>query len=116
MPTLHHIDERAHSAADPAVIYAMLLDRPNWPTWSPLESFEHESDGDSGPEKVRQLWLYRYMLESNGRLAAGGGRSGQTGRVLSSGRRDDQLKSFCFNPGTVHRQGEGWNHIFSRSH
>ena len=28
------------------------------------------SDGESGPEKVRQLWLYRYMLQSQGRPAA----------------------------------------------
>ncbi|GAA3932312.1 PD-(D/E)XK nuclease family protein [Hymenobacter algoricola] len=28
------------------------------------------TDADSGPEKVRQLWLYRYMLESQDRPAA----------------------------------------------
>lgn len=42
----------AVSAAPASVIYAMLLDRPSWPTWSPLGSFEPEHDGVDGPQSV----------------------------------------------------------------
>ncbi len=46
------IEASAVSTASAAVIYAMLLDRPSWPSWSPLGSFEPEHDGIDGPQSV----------------------------------------------------------------
>lgn len=46
------IDKTAQSPAAPDVLYELLLHRQGWPEWSPLGSFEHERDGDDGPDSV----------------------------------------------------------------
>jgi hypothetical protein len=33
---------QARSAAEPAIIYAMLLDAPSWPGWMAIDSIEVE--------------------------------------------------------------------------
>ena len=58
MAKLQHIDKKAHSDADPHTVYAMLLDRPAWPSWSPLESFEPETDGADGPRSVGAIGTF----------------------------------------------------------
>ena len=58
MPKRHEIDRRAHTTASPAAVYAMLLDRPTWPTWSPLDGFQHETDGDSGPNSLGAIGTF----------------------------------------------------------
>lgn len=58
MSRLHHIDRTAHSAAPAATIYAMLLDRTTWPSWSPLVSFSAESDGPDGPQSVGAIGTF----------------------------------------------------------
>ncbi len=50
--TEQHIDERAHSAATPAQVYALLVDGASWPTWSPLGSFALEREGPTGGESL----------------------------------------------------------------
>lgn len=58
MAKLHHIDQSAHSAADARTIYSMLLDRPTWPSWSALDSFAHETDGDDGPNSLHAIGTF----------------------------------------------------------
>jgi len=58
MAKLHHIDQSAHSSADAGTIYAMLLDRPSWPSWSALESFAHETDGADGPNSLGAIGTF----------------------------------------------------------
>jgi len=58
MAKLHHIDQSAHSSADASTIYAMLLDRPTWPSWSALESFTHEKDGVDGPNSLHAIGTF----------------------------------------------------------
>src|SRR5207248_1312144 len=38
----HHIEQTAHTTADPASVYALLRDGATWPAWGPIESFELE--------------------------------------------------------------------------
>ena len=58
MARRHEIDRRAHTAADAPVVYAMLLDRPTWPTWSPLDGFQHEADGTDGPNSLGAIGTF----------------------------------------------------------
>lgn len=58
MAKIQHINETAHSQASPATLYAMLLDRPTWPNWSPLDSFEPEVDGRDGPRSVGAIGTF----------------------------------------------------------
>lgn len=58
MARIQHIDKTAHSEAGPATVFAMLLDRPTWPTWSPLGSFEPEIDGAAGPGSVGAIGTF----------------------------------------------------------
>lgn len=58
MAKRHEIDQRAHTTAPPEVVYALLLDRPTWPTWSPLDGFEHEQDGIDGPNSLSAIGTF----------------------------------------------------------
>lgn len=58
MATRHEIDRRAHTTASAEVVYAMLLDRPTWPSWSPLDSFQHEADGNDGPNSLGAIGTF----------------------------------------------------------
>ena len=48
------IDVEVHTAADPAAVYALLIDGSTWPTWSPLDSFELERPAADEPEGVER--------------------------------------------------------------
>jgi hypothetical protein len=52
-----HIDVEAVSEADPGTIYRLLADGSTWPSWSPIESFELEAEGD--PEGVGAIRVFR---------------------------------------------------------
>jgi hypothetical protein len=52
------INRTAVTSATPDIVYALLLDRPTWPSWSPLESFEHESDGIDGPNSLGAIGTF----------------------------------------------------------
>jgi Polyketide cyclase / dehydrase and lipid transport len=58
MATLHHIDKSAHTTASPSIVYAVLLDRPSWPSWSPLAAFEPGPDGSDGPRSVGAIGTF----------------------------------------------------------
>jgi hypothetical protein len=53
------VDVEAVSSADPATIYALLVDGSTWPRWSPIESFELERPGDPPPEGVGAIRVLR---------------------------------------------------------
>lgn len=53
------IDIRAHSAAAPATVYALLVDGATWPDWSPMDSFSLERPGDDGGESVGAIRVFR---------------------------------------------------------
>jgi hypothetical protein len=48
------IDVRVPTTAEPATIYALLLDGSTWPTWSSLDSFEmvRGADGELGAVRL----------------------------------------------------------------
>lgn len=50
MSRRREIDVRAHAAAPPAALFALLADGSSWPSWSPIESFRLERPGDPPPE------------------------------------------------------------------
>ncbi len=50
MSRRREIDVRAHAAAPPSVVFALLADGASWPSWSPIEAFELERPGDPAPE------------------------------------------------------------------
>lgn len=54
-----NIDVRVPAAAPPDVIYRLLRDGATWPTWSPLGSFELESEGTSEPEGIGAIRIFR---------------------------------------------------------
>lgn len=52
---VQRIQHTATTTADPAGVYALLLDGASWPTWSPIDSVElegHGSDGHVGTVRV----------------------------------------------------------------
>jgi len=54
-----HIEHHATTSADPATVYALLRDGASWPSWSPIDAFELERRGDSGPEGVGAVRVLR---------------------------------------------------------
>ncbi|MEQ1700193.1 MAG: SRPBCC family protein [Ilumatobacteraceae bacterium] len=58
MAKRHEIDRTAHTTAPADVVYALLLDRPTWPTWSPLDGFQHEVDGADGPNSLGAIGTF----------------------------------------------------------
>lgn len=57
--TRQHIEHRATTTAEPAIVYALLRDGAGWPTWSPIESFELERQGVGEPEGVGAVRVFR---------------------------------------------------------
>jgi uncharacterized protein YndB with AHSA1/START domain len=53
------IDVRTHAHADPDTVYRLLADGTTWPTWSPMDSFELESEGDTGGESLNAVRVFR---------------------------------------------------------
>lgn len=45
---VQRIEHTATTTADPARVYALLIDGSSWPAWSPIESVELEGDGADG--------------------------------------------------------------------
>jgi hypothetical protein len=52
------ISTRAWSHAKPSTIYALLRDGATWPTWSPLDSFELRSEGETGGESLGAIRVF----------------------------------------------------------
>ena len=53
------IEHTATTPADPATVYALLREGATWPSWSPIDSFELEREGDSEPEGVGAVRVLR---------------------------------------------------------
>jgi hypothetical protein len=49
------IEHTATTSADPATVYALLLDGSTWPQWSPINSVELERPGEDGREGVVRI-------------------------------------------------------------
>ena len=45
---VQRIEHTVTTTADPAAVYALLLDGASWPSWSPIDSVELEGDGIDG--------------------------------------------------------------------
>jgi hypothetical protein len=52
MTKQRHISIHVDTAASPAAVFRLLADGSTWTTWSPIESFELEQQGDPPPEGV----------------------------------------------------------------
>ena len=59
------IDVRVPTTADPATIYALLLDGATWPTWSSLDAFEmvRGTDGELGAVRLFKTGKHRSYEE-----------------------------------------------------
>lgn len=55
---LQVISVQATTSTPPEVIFARLVDGAQWPTFSPLESFELEKPGDDEPEGVGAIRVF----------------------------------------------------------
>lgn len=55
----HHIDVRVHTTADRATVFALLRAGADWPTWSPIESFELEREGEEEKEGLGAVRVFR---------------------------------------------------------
>jgi uncharacterized protein YndB with AHSA1/START domain len=53
------IDITTTTAADPATVYALLTDGASWPGWSPIDSFELETQGADAPEGIGAVRVLR---------------------------------------------------------
>jgi uncharacterized protein YndB with AHSA1/START domain len=49
----------AVTAAPPERVFDLLADGNTWPTWSPIERFELEREGDPPPDGVGAIRVYR---------------------------------------------------------
>ena len=58
MPS-QHIEKTATTTADPHTVYALLRDGASYPAWSPIESFELETEGEGEPEGVGAVRIFR---------------------------------------------------------
>ena len=56
---LQEIDEREWSSASPDVVYDLLADGATWPTWSGIDSFELQQQGDGGGESLNAIRVFR---------------------------------------------------------
>lgn len=54
-----HVNVTSQTPAPADAVYALLADGSSWPTWSPIESFELEQQGDPPPEGVGAIRLFR---------------------------------------------------------
>jgi uncharacterized protein YndB with AHSA1/START domain len=53
------IEKHATTTADPATVYALLRDGAGWPSWSPIDSFELEREGEGEPEGIGAVRVFR---------------------------------------------------------
>jgi hypothetical protein len=53
------VDVTVPASAPPDMIYRLLRDGATWPTWSPLGSFELESPGETEPEGLGAIRVFR---------------------------------------------------------
>ncbi|GAA2802985.1 SRPBCC family protein [Crossiella cryophila] len=56
---VQRIDVRVRSTAAPAAVYALVRSGPSWPVWSPISSFELESEGEQGQESLGAIRVFR---------------------------------------------------------
>lgn len=56
---VQRIDRSARSSADATTVYSLLVDGKTWPTWSPLDSFELESEAPGGGEGLGAVRIFR---------------------------------------------------------
>lgn len=54
-----HVEVRARSSATPAAVFALASDRPTWPSWSPIDSFELEKPGHPDRQGVGAIGALR---------------------------------------------------------
>ena len=59
MARRQQIEVTAVTAAPPERVFDLLADGTTWPTWSPIERFELEREGDPPPEGVGAIRVYR---------------------------------------------------------
>lgn len=62
---VQQIDARAHTAASPAAVHALLRDGATWPEWGTVETFALEREGPDGGESVgaiRNFRTGRYLM------------------------------------------------------
>lgn len=57
------IEKSARSSAAPSVVYRLLRDGSTWPSWSSIDSFELERQGEGEPEGVGAVRVF-----TNGRV------------------------------------------------
>ena len=53
------ISTRAWTAARPADVWALVREGATWPVWSPLDSFELESEAPEGGEQLGAVRVFR---------------------------------------------------------
>ena len=53
------IERHATTTADPATVYALLRDGASWPSWSPIDAFELEREGEGEPEGIGAVRVLR---------------------------------------------------------
>jgi hypothetical protein len=53
------IETTARSSADAKTVYSLLVAGKTWPTWSPLDSFELESEAPGGGEGLGAVRVFR---------------------------------------------------------
>jgi uncharacterized protein YndB with AHSA1/START domain len=58
----HFAEARAHSAAAPSAVYALLTTGATWPTWIFVDSAELERPGADGAEGVGAVRVYRFAI------------------------------------------------------
>ncbi len=55
----YHVEARAMSTASPSEVYALLIDRPTWPSWSPIDTFELERPGHPDRQGLGSIGILR---------------------------------------------------------
>jgi Polyketide cyclase / dehydrase and lipid transport len=58
MPS-QHVEKTATTTAGAATVYGLLRDGASFPVWSPIESFELEREGESEPEGIGAVRIFR---------------------------------------------------------
>ena len=56
---VQRIDARAHAAASPAAVHALLRDGSTWPEWGTVETFALERPGAGGGESLGAIRNFR---------------------------------------------------------
>jgi hypothetical protein len=56
---VQRVNATARSQARPEQVYALVRDGSTWPAWSPLDSFELERPGETEPEGLGAIRVFR---------------------------------------------------------